>query len=100
MPKIPDETVSTKDMLDALATADAAVIPIVSRKINIGNFETIDIGLAIKLPVAAKAIATPEDLQELKDRLVSVAEEGFGIVSEETFSRYMSVKEQISGGAR
>lgn len=97
MPKVTEDTISAKEILDALTRTHARVIPIVCRKVNIGGFETIDAGLAIELPVAADAIVTKEDFEDLKQRLVEVTEQGFALVSEETFARYMAIREQLSG---
>lgn len=62
----------------------------VTRKVNIGDYENIDIFNAIAVPVMS---FPHEDLEAFKEAAVDAAELGFTITSGETGKRYNVIKE-------
>lgn len=78
-------------MGELVVSTNPVVICGVQRKANIGNFETIDIYCAVTLPMGYM----PEDINELKQALEELAEEGFKITSQETHARYQLIKESL-----
>lgn len=66
----------------------------VSRKVNIGNYENIDVFSSISVPV----LEVPhEDLEAFKDAVQEAAQIGFAVVSTETGERYHKIKELQAG---
>lgn len=96
MPKITEPTISAKDILDALSTSQPEVTTVVCRKADIGNFENIDVGVSVKVPVAFREALSDESFEELKAACAAAAEAGFQIASQETFDRYMTIKEMLA----
>lgn len=96
MPKIADETLSAKDILDALTRSQPEVFTVVCRKADIGNFENIDVGVGVKLPVAFREALSDDNFEELKRACAAAVEAGFQIASEETFDRYIAIKEMLA----
>jgi hypothetical protein len=96
MPKTSEDVISARDILEAIGKRGATITTVVARKANIGNFENIDVGVAADIPVEFSGQFTPEQFEELKEACAQAAEIGFAIASEETFSRYMQIKEQIA----
>jgi hypothetical protein len=66
----------------------------VNRKINIGNFENIDVYAGITIPLVN---VNPADKEELAEAVKQAAIEGFSIVSRETGERYTLIKESQQG---
>jgi hypothetical protein len=66
----------------------------VNRKINIGNFENIDVYAGITLPLPGASI---EDKEALTQMLEEAAAYGFSLVSKETGERYQLIKESQHG---
>ena len=66
----------------------------VNRKINIGNFENIDIYAGITLPLANVSL---EDKEQLEKVIRDAAEYGFSLMSKETGERYLLIKESQQG---
>jgi hypothetical protein len=66
----------------------------VNRKVNIGNFENVDVYAAISLPLNSVSI---EDQEALSDAVKEAAAYGFGLVSRETGERYQLIKENQQG---
>jgi hypothetical protein len=66
----------------------------VNRKINIGNFENIDIYAGISLPLNQVSL---EDKEALTKAIEEAAAYGFAIVSKETGDRYGLIKESQQG---
>lgn len=66
----------------------------VNRKINIGNFENIDVYAAISLPLNNASL---EDKEFLQQAVHEAAEYAFSLMSRETGERYMLIKESQQG---
>jgi len=66
----------------------------VNRKINIGNFENIDIYAGITLPLGDVSFS---DKQALQAAIEEAASYGFNLVSKETGERYLLIKESQQG---
>ncbi len=66
----------------------------VNRKVNIGNFENIDIYAGITIPLAG---VDPADKDAFNDAVKEAAAYGFSLVSKETGERYMLIKEGQQG---
>lgn len=66
----------------------------VNRKVNIGNFENIDIYAGITIPLANVDFSDKESLSEA---VKEAAAYGFGLVSKETGERYLLIKESQTG---
>lgn len=93
-PETPDESVN--QMAEAsLHINYPNLVCGVSRKINIGNYENIDVFASISIPV----LEIPhEDLEAFKEAVAEAAQVGFSIASMETGERYHKIKELQSGG--
>lgn len=66
----------------------------VNRKVNIGNFENVDVYAAISLPLNSASI---EDKEALSVIVQEAAAYGFSLVSKETGERYQIIKETQQG---
>lgn len=66
----------------------------VNRKINIGNFENIDVYAGITLPLSDVSL---ENKEELRKAIEDAAAYGFSLVSKETGDRYLLIKESQQG---
>lgn len=66
----------------------------VNRKVNIGNFENIDIYAGITLPLNNVSL---ENKEALSKAIEEAAAYGFSIVSKETGDRYSLIKESQQG---
>ena len=66
----------------------------VNRKINVGNFENIDVYAGIGVPIM---MLPSEDLEAFKAAAQEAAELGFKITSNETAQRYEFIKEMQRG---
>jgi hypothetical protein len=66
----------------------------VNRKINIGNFENIDIYAGLTLPLNNVSL---DDKEALQAAIEEAAAYGFGLVSKETGERYLLIKESQQG---
>jgi hypothetical protein len=62
----------------------------VSRKANVGNYETIDVYSGICLPIGLDVDLTEEGLRLIASEAADI---GFSIVSAETWDRYSLIKE-------
>ena len=104
MPKISKSAFeqSTDSPLDSMINSNPGInittSPVlvcgVNRKINIGNFENIDVYAGISLPLADVSL---EDKEALQAAIESAAAYGFSIVSKETGDRYILIKESQQG---
>jgi hypothetical protein len=66
----------------------------VNRKVNIGNFENIDIYAGITIPLSDVSI---DDKDGLRQAIEDAAAYGFSVVSKETGDRYLLIKESQQG---
>lgn len=66
----------------------------VNRKVNIGNFENVDVYAAISLPLKD---ASYEDQEALSEIVKEAASYGFSLVSKETGERYQIIKDSQQG---
>lgn len=66
----------------------------VNRKINIGNFENIDVYAGITIPLNN---VDPSDREAFADAVRDAAAYGFSLVSKETGERYSLIKEGQQG---
>lgn len=66
----------------------------VNRKINIGNFENIDVYAGITIPLTG---IDPSDRDALAEAVKAAAMDGFSMVSKETGERYTLIKESQQG---
>jgi hypothetical protein len=66
----------------------------VNRKINIGNFENIDVYAGITIPLTN---VDASDKEALAEAVKVAAAEGFALVSKETGERYTLIKESQQG---
>lgn len=103
MPKItpsPEEQTSgtladsvEKLLANVVITTKPVIICGANRKVNIGNFENIDVYMALAYPIDCPP---GEDIETL---VAAAAERGFSIVSQEVGNRYNMIKEtQRSAG--
>lgn len=75
-------------------TTDPVVIVGVNRKVNIGNYENIDVYTGLALPLPGASVERMDQLRALVEEMV---EEGIKIAAGETYKRYASIKELASG---
>jgi len=66
----------------------------VNRKVNIGNFENIDIYAGLTLPIPNVSLEDKESLQQAIEEAAAYA---FSLVSKETGERYLLIKETQQG---
>lgn len=66
----------------------------VNRKVNIGNFENIDVYAAVAIPLPDVSF---EDKESLRLAIEQAASYGFSVVSKETGDRYSLIKESQQG---
>lgn len=66
----------------------------VNRKINIGNYENIDVYAGITLPLGNVSI---EDKAELEQAIHDAASYAFSLMAKETSQRYNTIKESQQG---
>lgn len=75
-------------------TSNPVFICGVNRKVNIGNFENIDIYAGITIPLNE---VDPSDREALAEAVKEAAAYGFSLVSKETGERYLLIKEGQQG---
>lgn len=68
-------------------TVEPMVVCGVNRKVNIGNYENIDVYVGVSLPISS--IGESDDIREAVKEAARV---GIEMASEETFSRYEAIK--------
>lgn len=66
----------------------------VNRKINIGNFENIDVYAGITLPLNGTSY---EDKEKLEETIKDAAAYAFSLMAKETGERYLLIKESQQG---
>lgn len=78
----------TSQVIEGLiVTTNPVVITAVQRKVNIGNYETVDVYMGVAIPISSEV-----DEEKLHESISKAAEKGFKIVSYETGIRYKSIK--------
>lgn len=90
----PIDNVSSIIAGEVSLTTSPVLICGVNRKINIGNFENIDVYAAISIPLPN---ASFEDREALSLIVADAAAYGFSVVSRETGDRYSLIKESQQG---
>ena len=75
-------------------TSSPIVICGVNRKINIGNFENIDVYAGVTIPLHGVSF---EDREALSAAIEDAVSYGFSLASKETGERYMLIKESQQG---
>lgn len=71
----------------------------VNRKINIGNFENIDVYSGLSVPLLPQYTnILPTNPEELQQAVATAAELAFGITSQETAQRYIAIKDMQKAG--
>lgn len=101
MPKIPHDE-GQHDLADDLTphmpqvalTTKPVLVCGVNRKVNVGNFETVDVYASVALPMEVD----PHDHEALTVALEECARVGFALVSKEASDRYWHIKNMT--GAR
>lgn len=82
----------------ALPSIAISTVPVficgVNRKINIGNYENIDVYAGIALPIDGVSL---DDRENLAAAIQDAASYAFGLVSKETGDRYYLIKEAQAG---
>lgn len=66
----------------------------VNRKINIGNYENIDVYAGITLPLSDVSL---EDRDKLQEAIQDAAAYAFSLMAKETGERYLLIKESQQG---
>lgn len=86
---------TVREVLGSIAiTTQPVVIMGVNRKVNIGNFENIDVYMGLALPLPGVSVDDMELLTAVVERVV---EEGMKLAAGETFKRYDAIKEMANG---
>ena len=88
---VTDSVISTHQKMTV--TAEPVLTVSVGRKVNIGNFENVDIMACLSVPVPAD----PSNKEVFSEVLKEVAAEAFFMVSKETGERYTLIKESQKG---
>lgn len=88
-----DQVVSNMSAEISLSS-DPIFICGVNRKINIGNFENVDVYAGITIPLVN---VNPLDKEALSEAVKEAAAYGFSLVSKETGERYSLIKESQQG---
>lgn len=96
MAKVPNDNITNYDLTKVSENPPGEVIASVSRKVNIGNFETIDIGVSVRLPISITAEMARDSVDNVSEACEKVIENAFTVASEETFVRYQAIREQIA----
>jgi hypothetical protein len=100
MPKINESIVeqSVNPVMDAVVSAHQRIVvttePVltvaVGRKVNIGNFENVDIMACLTVPMTG---VDPTSSDNFSNAIKEAAAEAFSLVSRETGERYQLIKE-------
>lgn len=83
-----DDVVSTHQRL--IVTTDPVLTVAVGRKVNIGNFENVDIMACLTVPMSG---VDPKNSQDFSEAIKEAAAEAFSLVSRETGERYQLIKD-------
>lgn len=91
-----NNNLETRSLEVLKGSATLASLPVVicgvSRKVNTGNFENIDVYTGVSLPVGI----FPED-EDFEEAIAKAVAQCFDIASSETGQRYTLIKEMQSG---
>jgi hypothetical protein len=79
-----------------VSTTHPTVVCGVSRKVNIGNFENIDIYAGLSIPVEALP-SDFDDFDGFSTHVKDVIDKGFALASKEVSDRYHYIKDLQSG---
>lgn len=90
----PQNIDNTKSVLPTNCPSFTAAV---NRKLNIGNFESVDLAASITLPMLE---ALDADLEILRQIVKDTAAEAFALVSEEVNQRATMIKEMRSTNQR
>jgi hypothetical protein len=100
MPKINESVIeqSVNPVMDAVVSTHQKVVvttePVltvaVGRKVNIGNFENVDIMACLTVPMTG---VDPSNGEDFSNAIKEAAAEAFSLVSRETGERYQLIKE-------
>jgi hypothetical protein len=100
MPKINESIIeqSVNPVMDAVVSTHQKVVvttePVltvaVGRKVNIGNFENVDIMACLTVPMTG---VDPSNGEDFSNAIKEAAAEAFSLVSRETGERYQLIKE-------
>lgn len=83
---------TTKVMQEVVMSTQPVVITAVQRKANIGNYENIDIYVAIAVPQKDLDVTDKEHLQQ---SLMEAVDFGMSIAAKETGDRYRKIKDSL-----
>ena len=83
-----DAVVSTHQKV--LVTTELVLTVAVGRKVNIGNFENVDIMACLTVPMTG---VDPSNGEDFSNAIKEAAAEAFSLVSRETGERYQLIKE-------
>jgi hypothetical protein len=89
---IMDSAVATHQKVTV--TTDPVLTVAVGRKVNIGNFENIDIFACLTVPLSGVGAS---DIDALSEAVKKSAAEAFSLVSRETGERYSLIKDTQQG---
>ncbi len=100
MPKIPNDAINKQEEIMASTlqdlnttlsiTTQPVVVCGVQRKINIGDFETVDVYCSVALPVQIDDL---DNQEELETKLLSTMEKIIEITSKETGEKYGLIRD-------
>lgn len=100
MPKITESITeqSIDPVMDAIisnhqkvvVTTEPVLTVAVGRKVNIGNFENVDIMACLTVPMSG---VDPSNREEFSNAIKEAAAEAFSLVSKETGERYQLIKD-------
>ena len=89
---IMDTVISTHQKV--VVTTEPVLTVAVGRKVNIGNFENVDIMACLTIPLSG---LDPTKSEEFSDGLKEAAAEAFSLISRETGERYQLIKDSQQG---
>jgi len=88
MNPVMDSVISTHQRV--VVTTEPVLTVAVGRKVNIGNFENVDIMACLTVPMNG---VDPSNGEEFSNAIKEAAAEAFSLVSRETGERYQLIKE-------
>lgn len=83
-----DSIISTHQKV--IVTTEPILTVAVGRKVNIGNFENVDIMACLTVPMSG---INPSNSEKFSDAIKEAASEAFSLVSRETGERYQLIKD-------